>query len=169
MKITPFLFAAGALCITAQAQAKQQQRPTIVVVGNAPTLEQWSKHTGKMLGNNLRYPFYPAGFKPNEGIVRVKFQCSDNGAPTSVSLADSSGFHDLDRAALRGVSHIRSLHPLPEGMSSNQRYQAVVLFAADQRSYDRQMAALRNDAARRNAWFGSGSRMAIGISAVPAK
>jgi len=153
MHIRPFLAAAGALSFLAPGHAAQQkpQQP-IVVTATAPTMDQWSARTGRSLERHLRYPAYIAGREPNDGLVRVSFLSNEIGAPSAVTLARSSGHGELDRAALHAVKRIDTLRPFPAGIGDNQRFQALILFAKDQQSYDRQTAAMRKEAKLRNAW-----------------
>jgi periplasmic protein TonB len=151
----------------APAQAMQQGNP-IVIVGERISLPQWSKRMTRVIESRMVYPSYLTRDTPREGIVRVHFRCSEDGRPTEVTLLDSSGFSEIDKAALRAVKNIPTLHPLAEGLGDEQRFQAVLLFAKDQSSYDQQIAALQNDAERRNAWFGSrNAQVAAGVSLMP--
>lgn len=167
MKIPLYLAVSCGLLAIVPAQAKQQGK-SIVVVGDRTSLPQWSKHMTNVLEQQISYPHYMMGFQPNEGIVRVGFKCSEDGRPSAVTLLNSSGHREIDAAALRAVAQIPTLHPLAEGLSHAQRFQAVLLFAKNQESYDRQIAAIEQDAARRNAWFGGGgAQIAMGISLLP--
>jgi protein TonB len=152
MHIKSYLAIAAIVTVSGPAQAAQQQRKSPVVV-TAPTLtvDQWSANMTRSLERQLRHAVHSNGPRPNEGLVRVNFRCSEDGTPSAVALASSSGHRDLDRAALRVVSNIPTLHPLPQGITHDQRFAALILFANDQLSYNRQMAVLREDAARENA------------------
>lgn len=169
MHIRSYLAAAGALSLLAPAYAAQQkpQQP-IVVTAAPPTVDQWTARTGRSLERHLRYPMYLAGVEPNEGVVRVTFWSSESGTPSAVTLASSSGHGELDRAALHAVKHIHTLQPLPAGVGNDQRFQALILFAKDDMSYARQMAAMRDEAKQRNAWAsrGGASGAAVGVTLV---
>lgn len=96
--------------------------------------------------------------------MTVKFLCSESGAPSDVTLVKSSGSKQLDAAALRAVKKVVSLHPLPDGMLSTQKYQAMLLFAKDEISHKRQMVQLRQKALEANKWFGSRPQeIALGV------
>lgn len=168
MKIPLLLATASTLLILAPAQAGQQTKQPIVVTG-AVTLDQWSARTSKQLEQKIGRPYYASGERPKDGVVRVSFLCSETGVPKAVALADSSGHFELDNAALRAVRRLDSLHPLPDGLSPDQKYQAVVLFATSRASYDNQMARLHKDAKQRNAWFKQGGRqVAASVGLMPA-
>jgi len=143
------------------AQAHQAKKAPIIVTGTAITLDNWIHRTSGQLEQNLQYPNYLMGREPSEGVVRVRFACSDDGTPAAVTLAQSSGHAELDSAAMRAVRDIRSLHPLPDGLAHDQQYQAVVLFAASQPSYDRQIAALRDEARQMASARGASPSVAI--------
>lgn len=167
MRIPLYLAISCGLLAAVPAQAKHQGK-SIVVVGERLSLADWSKKMTGSLERHMIYPEYLTRIEPNEGVVRVSFLCSEEGKPTAVTLLDSSGHHEIDEAALRAVRHIPTLHPLADGLTHAQRYQAVLLFAKSQESHDRQIAAIREDAARRNAWFGTGgAQVAMGISLLP--
>lgn len=152
------LIAASVAFLPAQAH---QTKKAIVVTGESITLNNWVHRTSGQLERNLQYPNYLMGREANEGVVKVRFACSDDGTPAAVTLAQSSGHHDLDNAAMRAVRGIRSLHPLPNGLAHDQQYQAIVLFAASQPSYDRQIAALRDEARQMASAGGASPSVAI--------
>ncbi|MGK2910567.1 MAG: energy transducer TonB family protein [Sphingobium sp.] len=126
------------------------------------TLAKWAKHITTLVDQRLDYPDFGAG-QVREGVVTVKFLCSESGAPSDVKLLKSSGSKQLDRAALKAVREVVSLHPLPDGMLSTQKYQAMLLFAKDQVSHKRQMAALRQQALEGNKWFGNRPQVKLGV------
>jgi TonB family protein len=152
MNVRHYLAAASALTILAPAHAAQQQ-PSKPIVVTAVSVDQWAAQTSKSLSGKLRYPTYLMGREANEGIVRVRFECSDSGAPAAVALLDSSGHRELDNEAMRAVNAIRTLHPLPDGIAHDQQFQAVVLFARNEQSYRRQAKAIREQAAWQNSRF----------------
>ena len=58
------------------------------------------------------------------------------------------------------------MHPLPAGISHDQNFRAVILFAKDRQNYDRQIATLRDNATRQNASLSPGDAplaMTIGV------
>ncbi|WP_340315956.1 energy transducer TonB family protein [Rhizorhabdus argentea] len=131
------------------------------------TLAQWSSRVTRALEHGLSYPPGLFGRASNEGVVTVKFNCSDNGSPAAVALEKSSGSRDLDAAALRAVSHIATLHPLPDGIIHGQKFLALVLFATSEDSKDFFMKRISKEMALRNAWFGKNAELtSVGI--VPA-
>jgi protein TonB len=128
----------------------------------------WAQRISGTIGDQLYYPRPMFGREFSNGIVQVKFGCSESGAPSDVSIYRSSKDRRLDSEALKAVRKIASLHPLPRGFSSHQHYVAVIIFADGDASMKRQMKAVRKDAEQRNAWMTrSGSSTAIAMSMYP--
>lgn len=135
------------------AQA-QPTEPEVTVTAPTPVpFEDWAQRTEQKIDANLRYPRPMHGAPRDEGIVDVTFLCSDSGYPAQVTLDRSSGSRQLDRAGLRAVQNVGSLHPLAYGMKPNQVYRARLFFAQDDMwgGAQRRYGALRDDATRHNA------------------
>jgi TonB family protein len=131
-------------------------------------ITQWSARVGRTLDQHLEYPLPIVG-QLHEGAVAVQFLCSDDGTPTGVTVKKSSGFKDLDYAALRSVRQIKTLHPLPDSVPHGQVFQANILFADSERAMKRQMADLLAEALQNNARFAERPReVALNIGFVTA-
>lgn len=131
--------------------------------GSAPlTLTAWSERVFHDIDDHLNYPVSPLNQMPT-GIVAVKFNCDDTGAPAGVTLYKSSGSRNLDEATLRAVRRVANLHPLPVGMLHGQQFVIRILFADSQASAERQMVQIRADARKNNLWFGKGAPALSGI------
>lgn len=153
----------------AQPAQTDPHHPPIMVEGPAPTLAAWSGQVTRALENKLRFPASLAGQEPHEGVVRVRFVCSDTGRPSNISVQSSSGAHDLDREAMRAIGRIPTLHPLPEGLARDQRYEALVMFANSPDRHRRQMAAAKREVAASAERYGRRAPdLAMGIMLVPA-
>jgi TonB family protein len=127
---------------------------TTVAVAAPPSLAAWSKRVFRDLDRVLVDPSVLPGRSPETGIVAVKFNCSERGAPAGVALYKSSGSHRLDNATVRAVQRIATLHPLPARMMHDQQFVVRVLFANSEDSARQQVARMQDDAAKTNAWFG---------------
>ena len=125
------------------------------------TLVVWSQRIGQELDRRMYFPSIPLGREKPSGVVRVKFACSESGRPDQVSVYQSSGNRWLDKAALDAVRKVATLHPLPDGMSHQQRYVATLLFAQSPEDYDRQIGVLRAAAVNNNAWFKGAPAVAL--------
>lgn len=114
------------------------------------TLAEW---TQRMQSELQRQMVAPTGVydQLSEGAVRIKFNCSEDGRPSKVTLLKSSGRPAVDRAALRAVRSMASLHPLPTGFTPETRYEAIVLFAND--TWDRRIALNDAERIKRNSWY----------------
>lgn len=158
-----FLFAlsatmgeAACLCASAQAQDHHEMSAmpaatTIHSTARIVTIREWGERVQKLLDKELRYPEPMAGAPVPTGIVRVKFNCSDTGRPDQVTLLKKSGYSALDREAVRAVSRIVSLHPLPSGFKPDQHYEAAIVFAADQQ--DTRLKQIAVERTKRNGWY----------------
>ena len=152
--------------LPAGAMAAQKQ---ILVTAPKVSLDTWSGRVVRALDRNLYYPM-PIRGEPNQGVVSVKFLCSESGTPSKVTIVKSSGSRDLDASAVRAVARIATLHPLPDGITHDQPFQANILYATSQKKLDRQMAALLAEAKDHNARFAKRSdKMALNIGFAAAR
>lgn len=122
----------------------------IVVTAREVSLDTWSGRVVRAMDRNLDYPM-PIRGEPNEGVASVKFLCSEDGSPSQVMIVKSSGSRDLDASAMRAVARIATLHPLPQGITHDQPFQANIIYATSQKKLDRQMAALLAEVRNHNA------------------
>jgi hypothetical protein len=70
------------------------------------------------------------------GIVQVLFECGPDGKPTNISYYRKDQDGDVNRLAVRAVSKIRTMHPLPHGVSENQQYMANIIIASNYLEYE---------------------------------
>lgn len=115
------------------------------------TLAEWTERLDGLLEQELVYPTPNYDREPDRGIVRVKFNCSESGRPDKVTILKSSGHASLDRAAIRAVSRLASLHPLPTGFKPDQKYEAILVFASS--STDPALRTSMQEQVRRNGWY----------------
>jgi TonB family protein len=161
------ILTAAAVCgLNVTSYAADDNR-AIVVVAAPITFARWSGNVTRRIENNLTYPTVFGKLDPT-GIVSVAFSCSEEGLPTTVSLYRTSGNRGLDRAAMRAVRQIKTLHPMPKAFRSNQKFVANILFATSQDNFDKQVRLLRSDASRRNAGHtGDGQLITLNIGSRP--
>jgi protein TonB len=115
-------------------------------------LNDWSARVQKALDHNLQYtPQLGPVTSPGTGVVWIKFNCSESGRPDKISLSRSSGDGMLDREAMRAMSRVATLHPLPTGFNHGQRFEAMVVFASD--PFDARLKTMAAEQTRRNAWY----------------
>lgn len=163
MKLYCLGFAIGTILMLGSTDA-----PAHAQGENAPTLAAWSNRVFDDLGKVTKYPAAIGNLPTPEGVVGIKFNCSESGAPENVTLVEKSGHRDLDNATLRAVRRIATLHPLPAGMKHQQAIIIRVLYANSEQDTRRRLAKLQADAARNNAWFDRSSSATAALEVVPA-
>ena len=132
----------------------RQPAPDIVVTAPVDAeVRAWSTRVGAQIGEEMRYPRLIGAMQNPDGLVEVKFECSEDGSPRNVTLLRTSGSRRLDAAGVAAVERVRSLHPLPRGIDHSQAYKAQLLFVTDGGigRWDRKVEALRAKADRSNA------------------
>lgn len=149
-RISALLAAAVATLFAGGAGAQNHDMSNHTTPGQIVKLAEWSKRMQTELERNLVYPVAFGGQRL-DGVVRVKFNCSDNGRPDKVTLLKSSGSTLTDRAAMRAVSKMASLHPLPTGFKPTTRYEAIVVFATD--AQDSRLNVSATELKKRNSWY----------------
>lgn len=137
-----------AACLPASPVAAQPQ--DIVVTAQPSVITQWATRVGGDIGRHMAFPREALGREIGGGVVRVQFRGSETGKPSDVMIKTSSGSRQLDAAGARAVRRISTLNPLPDGISPDQEYEAVLLFATNEQDHDRQIAVLKADSARHN-------------------
>lgn len=142
--------------------------PPSTEASSAPTLSAWSQRVFKDLDRELRVPIDDRTQVMPSGITAVKFGCSESGAPSSVKLYKSSGDGRLDRATVRAVTKIATLHPLPARLGHDQQYIIRVLFANSPSAAERQMKTMQEEAAKSNAWYNQNIASTAALELVPA-
>lgn len=120
---------------------------TIVVESRHDAVKQWASSVSRELDSRLIYPTYGVIGEPPTGIVTVRFNCVGDGTASNVVVTRHSGDRQLDRAAVYAVSHLKSLHPLPGLLATNQRVQANIFFASSEDQLKFQTAQLRHERA----------------------
>lgn len=123
----------------------------VITAASRPTITQWSQKIERDLSRHLVSPRSFTPWNIAEGTVLVRFVCGVDGKPASVALYRGSGSRQVDQAALRAVSHMATMHPMPARVSHDATFQANIIFAVDQASLERQQTTLRRDEALRMA------------------
>lgn len=128
--------------LEARTAARSAQEEVLV---RSPTVARWTTSLSRQLGRFMEYPRADYGLAFPEGTTWVDFTCSDDGRPANITVSQRSGSRNIDRAAVRAVERIQSLHPLPGGVDHSQRYRAVLIFAASQGEANRQLRVAMKD------------------------
>ena len=103
------------------------------------------------------------------GIVQISFECGPDGKPTNIAYYRRDDDHDVNRLARNAVRKIRSLHPLPRGISEDQKYLANMIMADDMWEYEALSEELaRSEQARIAASKGKPTYFAFNLGKPPA-
>lgn len=145
------LVVAPLLAMPGMVVAGGAKSDNITVQAKGVSVQNWSTKVARSLDNGLSYPRPMGTSDYHSGLSKVSFHCSDAGTPSDVSIAGSSGSRDLDMAAMRAVKKIATLHPLPDGVSPGQTFQAWIVFAGDEQERDRMLRTVNRDARLANA------------------
>lgn len=158
---------AALLLTTASVDAGAQSSIIVSAQSRPPTLAVWSERVFRDIDKRLRVREGIATNRIPSGITSVKFNCSETGAPAGIALYKSSGFRELDRATMSAVRQVASLHPLPAGLKGDQVYIVNVLFANSSDDAGRQIARMRRQADKRNAWYNPQATHSAAIELAP--
>ena len=140
------------------------QGQTIVVTSPRDGVTQWAAAVSRDLDRSLKFQRFMRPQQHATGIVSVRFNCSDDGRAVNLVVTRHSGSRVLDGAAIQAISQIRSLHPIPGELASNQLVQANIYFAADESELQQQQAQLRRErAASWAAGKGDNHRVAVNL------
>lgn len=138
------LVAAIAACALLPGTSVAQQNEGITIEGRQSTVNKWKQNISRDLEQGLRQPLGAQREIPS-GAVSVAFQCSEDGKPVGIAVIQKSGSRRLDRLAVRAVTRIRSLHPLPDGITAGRPFQANIAVAGSQDEMTRMLAAFRRN------------------------
>lgn len=145
MKFTaiPCLLLAG---LVASSSIAQEPHDNIEVLGSS-TVNSWSQAVSRDIDRNIGQEIrkYRMRGQVPTGVASVRFLCSETGEPTAVELTRKSSNRQLNNVARNAVSGIKTLHPLPQGVSNDQVFVANIVVAADEKQYARHMATLRSE------------------------
>lgn len=115
-----------------QAQEQDYNNYDTVVIGER-SLDKFVRDVSKDLDRGLNRSSLTAA---GTGIVQVLFECGPDGKPTNISYYRKDNDQDVNRLAVRAVSKIRTMHPLPRGLSEDQQYMANIIIARDRFEYE---------------------------------
>ncbi len=133
------------LAIGAIPLSAKQER----IVVSASPVDTWQGAIGRNLDRNLARINFEDPRRPTDGIVQVRFECDEDGKPANVTVFRKSGNPRMDRGVVQAVSRLDSLHPLPEGISHGQLFQANVIVAGSEERFERLSRKLKQEEAER--------------------
>lgn len=132
-----------------------------IVVAAQPGMSAWVDKVSDDLSATFERSRLPSMNAIVSDYAQVQFTCDENGQPTQIALVRKSRSGWIDRAALRSVRSLKTMHPLPMNVREGQLYQADFIFAENERAYDRLTDAVNESHERRLA---SGDRTVIALA-----
>ncbi|MGD8483286.1 MAG: TonB family protein [Thioalkalispiraceae bacterium] len=111
-----------------QATGKNEKPPTPVTnqqaTANFDALYQLLHHA---INQNKHYPLAALRMR-QQGKVRVSFKLFNNGNVDALQVAQSSGYHSLDKAALLAVERIQPFQPAADYIAQVKDFQLDIIF-----------------------------------------
>lgn len=145
MKMSLLAAVAASLLLPAGVQADQ----TIIVESQRNAQRAWVAQISQDLRSQLRFPRSAGVAEYSTGAVSVRFECGPDGKPVGLNVVRKSGARMLDRAAMKAVNRLGSLHPMPDGIAGNQAFRADIVFADSAAEATRLAKSLREENERR--------------------
>ncbi|WP_144096251.1 energy transducer TonB [Croceicoccus sediminis] len=143
-KTTACIMAAAMLTVSAPSAAGDDE----IVVAAQPGMTTWVGKVSEDLSATFERTRIPSLNAIPSDYAQVQFTCDENGKPAQIALVRKSRSGWIDRAALRAVRRLKTMHPLPQNVREGQLYQADFIFAENERAYDRVADAVHESHAR---------------------
>lgn len=105
-------------------------QPEDIIVSSARPIDQFVEEVSRDLDRQLKRHGAPYPHFAETGLTQVFFECGADGKPTNIRVGRKSGLF-AGSTARRAVAKLRSLHPLPQGVSHDQTFLANVIIASD--------------------------------------
>lgn len=125
----PLVFIALACTLPVAAPALAQDDVLIV---SQSAMQQWQQDRTKELDRLLQSDREPFG-RPLSGIVQISFTLDENGRPTGFETVHNSAGIAAQRTARWALSQLRDLDAVPVTSADGVRFQANIIFAANER------------------------------------
>lgn len=107
-----------------------------IVVSSGRSVDNFVEDVSRDLDRQLNRFDVTSPRQQETGLAQVLFECGPDGKPTNIRLYKKSGFW-TGLKARRVVSKIRSLHPLPQGVTHDQLYMANIIIADSPREFEK--------------------------------
>jgi periplasmic protein TonB len=156
--VMKFIALTGLLLAGTLASSSLAGEPDKGIEVTGPTsVATWSQAVSRNLDYNLDNEIQRSMMKGSipTGSASVRFRCSENGEPTAIEVMDKSGDWRMKSIAKGAVADIKTLHPLPAGLSADQVFVANIVVATGEEDQARYMADLRDKAQSRTSMAGS--------------
>lgn len=132
-KTTACIMAGAMMVWTPSAMAQDEE----IVVAAQPGMSAWISQVSEDLSATFERTRLPSPRAIPSDYAQVQFTCDEDGKPTDIALVRKSRSGWIDRAALRSVRNLKTMHPLPMNVREGQLYQADFIFAETDRAYER--------------------------------
>ena len=129
---------ASLACIAAPALAEQGP----IIVAAAPETQQWLNEVADTLNDRMSSGTGISKIQRHDGVVQIIFESGPDGRPVNAEYLTKSGNFHLDRSAWRAVAGLTNLRNLPAEFAGRTAFQANIVLASSERSYERQMEEL---------------------------
>ena len=106
-----------------------------IVVTSARSIDRFVNDVSQDLNHTLNRNNRGSNQLTGTGIVQISFECGPDGKPTNIVYYRKDDDYDVNRLARSAVKKIRSMHPLPRGISEDQKYLANMIMARDPWEY----------------------------------
>ncbi len=116
-----------------QAQNQTSNYENVVVGGRS--VDQFVEDVSQNLDRVLNHSSLTIMPVRGTGVAQVLFRCGPDGKPINISFYRKDDDLDVNRLAVRAVSKIRTMHPLPSGISEDQQYMANIIVARNYSEY----------------------------------
>jgi hypothetical protein len=137
---------ASLACMAAPALAERDP----IIVAAEPETQSWLDEVSRTLNGRMESGTGIANAQRRDGVVQITFESGPDGRPIHAEYLSKSGNFQLDRSAWRAVAGLKNLRDLPPAYAGRTAFQANIIHASSERSYERQMEVLagREDAQR---------------------
>lgn len=109
-----------------------------IIVQPSPELVQWQQDTSEdleraLLRGGTRYTTRGV----NNSIVQITFRAGPDGKPDGIEVYESDGNFAAKSLAKRAVSRLSNLNAVPVESPGNAQFLANIIFASDERTFER--------------------------------
>ena len=99
-----------------------------IVISAGRSVDDFGADVSRHLDRQLDRIDNSSPWQQESGVAQVLFECGPDGKPINVRMYKKAGFW-TDLKARKVVSKIRSLHPLPQGVTQDQLFLANIIIA----------------------------------------
>lgn len=144
------------------ARPNSQSEHTVIGRMNIPTVKTWKARLTNELDHRLATVTSHRFVRDSgDGFAVVMFRCGPDGRAQDINLVQSSNNDYVNRTAMRAISGLRKLHPMPAELKTGQLVRANIVLADDGDGIDRQLRKLRKATSSRTVAATQGERVIV--------